>query len=160
MSTDQYTVDWDTFAPDHDHDHDHGYDPDFDFDFDAGFGPATGAGPAQVQAPDVNHLAHATPAERTRLIDTYVRQELGRVLGMAPHTIDTTGRPMNSLGVGSINGLELQARMEAALGVDVNLQSLLRANSAAELIDCLAGQLGSQDSPHKHRAHPAAAPLA
>ncbi|AXL89670.1 hypothetical protein C4J65_16205 [Streptomyces sp. CB09001] len=105
---------------------------------------------AEPEPPDLAHLAACDPAERTRLIDVYVRGELARVLRVPPDTIDTVGRPMNSLGIGSINGLELQRRMESVLRVDVNLNRLLRANSAAELIDCLAGQLGPEDSLHKH----------
>ncbi|MFI9614925.1 acyl carrier protein [Streptomyces sp. NPDC052023] len=102
-----------------------------------------------VDPPDPAHLAACGESERVRLIDAYVRAELARVLRVPPHTIDTEGRPMNSLGIGSINGLELQRRMEAALHLDVNLNMLLRANSAAELIECLSGQLGPGDSPHK-----------
>lgn len=104
----------------------------------------------EVVPPSLAQLAACDLAERTRLIDAYVRAELARVLRVEPHTIDTEGRPMNSLGIGSITGLELQRRMEAVLQVDVNLNMLLRANSAAELVDCLAGQLGPEDSPHKH----------
>ncbi|MEU8545401.1 acyl carrier protein [Streptomyces roseoverticillatus] len=112
---------------------------------------ALASGP-DVVAPDPAALAAVGLDERTALLDAYVRGELGRVLHVAPGSIDVAGRTMNSLGVGSINGLELQARMEAALGLEVDLQRLLRANSAAELIDCLAGQLGPEDSPHKSAA--------
>ncbi|GAA3302646.1 acyl carrier protein [Streptomyces cinereospinus] len=104
----------------------------------------------EVDPPDPAHLAACDEPERVRLIDAYVRAELARVLRVPPHTIDTEGRPMNSLGIGSINGLELQRRMETALSLDVNLNMLLRANSAAELIACLSGQLGPEDDPHKH----------
>ncbi|MHC0431223.1 acyl carrier protein [Streptomyces sp. O3] len=105
----------------------------------------------EVVPPSLAHLASCDLAERTRLIDAYVRAELARVLRVSPDTIDTAGRPMNSLGIGSITGLELQQRMEAALKVDVNLNRLLRANSAAELVACLAGQLGPEDDgPHTY----------
>ncbi|MFE9022964.1 acyl carrier protein [Streptomyces sp. NPDC007808] len=98
-----------------------------------------------VTVPDRAALATAGFSERIRILDGYVRQELGRVLGIAPHLVDTTGRPMSSLGIGSIAGLELQHRMEAALHVELNLPMLLLANSAAELVDCLAGQLGPRE---------------
>lgn len=101
---------------------------------------------AGAVAPDLEALASADLAERTRVMDLYVRHELALVLGVPPDAIDTTGRPMGSLGVGSISGLVLQSRMEAALRVEVNLQRLLLANSAAELIDCLAKQLGAPAS--------------
>ncbi|MFF6782495.1 phosphopantetheine-binding protein [Streptomyces sp. NPDC012510] len=107
---------------------------------------------AEVTAPDPAALALADPAERLRVVDRYVREEIGRALGVAPHLIDTSGRPMRSLGVGSIMGMELQHRMEAALHVEVNLQRLLLANSAAELIDCLAGQLGGDGHTHPRAA--------
>lgn len=116
-------------------------DPDYEFEHDHA---------VVVVPPSRAQLAACDLAERTRLIDDYVRAELARVLRVPPHTLDTEGRPMNSLGIGSITGLELQRRMEAVLHVDVNLNMLLRANSAAELVDCLAGQLGPEDSPHKH----------
>lgn len=96
----------------------------------------------EVSVPDRAALAAADHSERSSMLDTYVRQELGRLLGIPPQSVDTTGRPMSSLGIGSIAGLELQHRMEAALQVELNLQMLLLANSAAELVDCLAGQLG------------------
>ncbi|MEU3750654.1 acyl carrier protein [Streptomyces narbonensis] len=98
--------------------------------------------------PDRAALAAADHRERSSMLDTYVRQELGRLLGIPPQSVDTTGRPMNSLGIGSIAGLELQHRMEAALQVELNLQMLLLANSAAELVDCLAGQLGGDRTSH------------
>ncbi|MDX3642282.1 acyl carrier protein [Streptomyces sp. MB09-02B] len=96
----------------------------------------------QTGVPDRAALAAADHSERKSMLDTYVRHELGRILGIAPQSVDTTGRPMYSLGIGSIAGLELQYRMEADLQVELNLQMLLLANSAAELVDCLAGQLG------------------
>ncbi|CAL9619790.1 hypothetical protein SUDANB6_05836 [Streptomyces sp. enrichment culture] len=105
---------------------------------------------AEVCVPDLVALSAAAPDERTRMLDAYVRQELGRVLRISPHLVDTTDRPMNSLGIGSIAGLELQYRIEAALHVDLNLQMLLLANSAAELIDCLAGRFGGTRTPRCH----------
>ncbi|ATZ29804.1 acyl carrier protein [Streptomyces lavendulae] len=106
-----------------------------------------------------NGLVHMTPPdmavlnavglpERTRILEQYVREELGRILGIEPWMVDTTGRPMGCLGIGSISGIELQYRMENTLGVDVNLQRLLLANSAQELIDCLAGQFGPEAHLH------------
>ncbi|MEU3402066.1 hypothetical protein ACVW0K_005798 [Streptomyces filamentosus] len=108
--------------------------------------------PADVTAPDPAALATADHGERTRLLDQYVRQELGRILGIAPHQVDTTGRPMNSLGVGSIAGLELQHRMETALGVELHLQMLLLANSAAELVDCLVRKFAPAGDGPRHGA--------
>ncbi|MCX5203238.1 acyl carrier protein [Streptomyces sp. NBC_00237] len=109
----------------------------------------TGPTAAEVSVPDRAALAAADHGQRTTMLDTYVRQELGRVLGIPPQSVDTTNRPMSSLGVGSIAGLELQRQMETALQVELNLQMLLLANSAAELVDCLADQLAPVRIPHR-----------
>lgn len=95
-----------------------------------------------VTVPDRAALATLGYDERRRALDTYVRQELGRLLGIDPHQVDTQAKTMNSLGVGSIAGMELQYRIESTLHVQLNLQRVLLANSAAELIDCLTHQLG------------------
>ncbi|WP_424217472.1 acyl carrier protein (plasmid) [Streptomyces sp. BI20] len=97
-----------------------------------------------MTAPTPTALNAADLTTRTALLERYVREELGRVLALHPSEIDTTGRPMGCLGIGSITGIELQYRMEATLGVDLNLQRLLLANSAQELIDCLAWQFGAE----------------
>ncbi|MDW8805217.1 acyl carrier protein [Streptomyces scabiei] len=98
----------------------------------------------ETTVPDVAVLHSVGLPERTAILDRYIRGELGRVLGIHPRHVDTTGRPMSCLGVGSISGMELQYRMEGALGVELNLQRLLLANSAQELIDCLAWQFGPE----------------
>ncbi|MEU3722448.1 acyl carrier protein [Streptomyces sp. NPDC031705] len=108
----------------------------------------TDNGLVHMTTPDMTVLATAGLRERTRILEQYVREELGRILGIEPHLVDTTGRPMGCLGIGSISGIELQYRMENTLGVDVNLQRLLLANSAQELIDCLAGQFGPEAHLH------------
>lgn len=98
---------------------------------------------AHPTPPDPAAPAAARPEELARSVEAYVRRELGRILGIAPELVDITGEPMNSLGVGSVAGLELQRRIEAALPVRVDLARLLRAESATELIDHLLEQLGA-----------------
>ncbi|BFP53238.1 acyl carrier protein [Streptomyces fimicarius] len=97
-----------------------------------------------MTVPDVAVLHSVDLAERTAILERYVREQLGRVLAVHPSRVDTTGRPMGCLGIGSISGMELQYRMEDALGVELHLQRLLLANSAQELIDCLAWQFGPE----------------
>jgi hypothetical protein len=116
---------------------------DWDTDeLDAGHG----ADP-EVVAPDPELLLRIGLVERRQLLHGYVRAELGRVLGVPAHGIDTVGPSMKSLGVGSINGLELQRRMEAALGTDIDLRLLLRAENVDELIGRLADRLGPVAEP-------------
>jgi hypothetical protein len=98
----------------------------------------------ELTAPEVALLNAVGLAERTAILERYVRGELGRILGIRPEEVDTTGRPMGCLGIGSISGIELRYRMEGTLGVDLDLQRLLLANSAQELVDCLAWQFGPE----------------
>ncbi|MEV7616922.1 acyl carrier protein [Streptomyces sp. NPDC089799] len=102
----------------------------------------------EIRVPDLDLLHSVGLTERTRILEQYVREELGRILGITPDLVDTTGRPMSCLGIGSIAGIELQYRMEGKLGVGLNLQRLLLANSARELVDCLAGQFGPEAADH------------
>lgn len=99
-----------------------------------------------ARIPDREMLGGLPAKERTRLIDAFVRQEIARVLRVAPEAVETSGRTMSALGVGSVAGMQIQRRLEAVLDVEVNLQMLLLANSAGELIDCLAKQLGHGDA--------------
>jgi hypothetical protein len=101
----------------------------------------------EVVAPDPDVLAQAGGEERRLLIEHYVRQELGRVLRLEPKAVATTGRSLNSIGVGSIIGLELQRRMQDALRVRIDLRRVLLAGSAAELVDHLAGQYAARARP-------------
>ncbi|MEN8655964.1 acyl carrier protein [Streptomyces sp. 21So2-11] len=107
---------------------------------------------AEIHIPERETLAGLPERERTRIVEAFVRRELARVLGMAPYEVETFGLTMSALGVGSVAGLQIQSRLQSALDVEVNLQMLLLANSAGELIDCLAGQLGPGDSPHARRS--------
>jgi hypothetical protein len=101
------------------------------------------------QALTPRQLAALGAAERDRVVADIVRWELAQVLRVRPESLADTGRPLRSLGVGSIAGLELQRRLEAALGVRTDLCALL-AGSVAELSDGLAGRLGSGNSTQRH----------
>jgi hypothetical protein len=113
-----------------------GTDPDWEWEEDR----AEDIPPVPVAAPDPAVLAEADDDELRSLLDDYVRKELGRVLRLDPEDVVTSGRPLVTLGVGSIMGLELQRRMQAGLLVEISLPRLLRAHSAADLVEYLAGQ--------------------
>ncbi|AUG78964.1 hypothetical protein CFP65_4210 [Kitasatospora sp. MMS16-BH015] len=83
-------------------------------------------------------------ADLPAAVTDFVRWELGRLLDLAPELVDLIGEPMTSLGVGSVAGLELQRRLEAALPVRINLPRLLGAQSATVLIDDLVAQLAAR----------------
>jgi len=77
-------------------------------------------------------LAAAGPAERAALVEEYLRHEIARVLHTDPALVDT-GRPLHSVGIGSMMGVELQHRVQDALAVELDLPTVLRAGSTTEL---------------------------
>ncbi|MGW3044482.1 acyltransferase domain-containing protein [Kitasatospora sp. NPDC001159] len=95
-------------------------------------------------------LANAPLSERTEAVTAFLREQLGRVLRLPAARIDTA-RPLNSLGVDSIMGLELQRRLETALHTEVKVVRLLRGDSvedlAAELAARLTDQPADEDGP-------------
>ncbi|MFJ6379384.1 acyltransferase domain-containing protein [Kitasatospora sp. NPDC092039] len=85
-------------------------------------------------------LASAPLPERTEAVTAFLREQLGRVLRLPAARIDTA-RPLNSLGVDSIMGLELQRRLETALRTEVKVVRLLRGDSVDDLAADLAARL-------------------
>ncbi|QFY07530.1 acyltransferase domain-containing protein [Nonomuraea phyllanthi] len=93
------------------------------------------------QALDLDALAAADPDERAARISGFLRAELGRVLRLPAARVDTD-RPLNALGLDSVMGLELQGRLEAALGVEVKVVKLLRGDTVTEVAAELAARIG------------------
>ncbi|MEU6847322.1 acyl carrier protein [Streptomyces sp. NPDC046716] len=89
--------------------------------------PDRGLPPA---APPSSWPAH--PAERERLLEDLVRQEIGHVLDCPPTAVDRH-QTLTDLGVGSMIGLELQRRLAAALAVEPELTFILRAPDTGTL---------------------------
>ncbi|MFC8268569.1 acyl carrier protein [Streptomyces cinereoruber] len=93
--------------------------------------------PAPPTAPEPPALtpaafAAAPPEHRGRLLDDYLRQEIGRVLDCPAEAV-ARDRTTADLGIGSMTGLELRTRIEATLGAAPELAVILRARSVPEL---------------------------
>ncbi|GAA1082002.1 acyl carrier protein [Kitasatospora arboriphila] len=105
-----------------------------------------------VPPPDPAALAAAGPAGRTALLVDYLRREAAALLQTESERIDAT-RPLTSIGIGSMMGLELQQRIREATGVELDLPAVLRSPDltalAADLADALA------DAPARPLAAPA-----
>ncbi|MEV1026097.1 acyl carrier protein [Streptomyces sp. NPDC050264] len=87
--------------------------------------------PAPALAPAAA-IRRAAPAERERLLEDHVCQEIGRVLHCPAEAVDRH-QTMTDLGVGSMIGLELQRRIAAALEVEPDLTFILRAADTGTL---------------------------
>ena len=104
--------------------------------------------PAELSA----RLAAATPDERRRLLDTLVRESVGRVLKIAPARLDPR-KVLGSLGLNSLMAMELRNRLEAALGRPLSATLAWNHPSVEALVLYLSGGSGDAAAP----AQPAAA---
>jgi NAD(P)-dependent dehydrogenase (short-subunit alcohol dehydrogenase family)/acyl carrier protein len=85
-------------------------------------------------------LMAAAPEQRQALIESYLQEQVSKVLGIPPSRLDVY-RPLNTLGLDSLMAVELKNRAEAALGVTIPVTSLLQGPSIAELATTLLNQL-------------------
>jgi myxalamid-type polyketide synthase MxaE and MxaD len=88
-----------------------------------------------------DRLRAATPAERPRLIDDVVTEQLGRILHLDAASIDRKA-PLTTMGVDSLMALELRNRLEAALGVRLSATLLYTAPTVRALTEQLLDVLG------------------
>ncbi|WP_181796221.1 acyl carrier protein [Streptomyces sp. WELS2] len=88
---------------------------------------ATGTG-----APTLAELAAADPAGRTTLVEEYLRHEVAGILRTDPERVDPAS-PLGVIGIGSMKGVELQRRVRGAIGVDLDLGTVLGSLSIAGL---------------------------
>ncbi|MGH3561370.1 MAG: beta-ketoacyl reductase, partial [Mycobacterium sp.] len=85
-------------------------------------------------------LQDATPEERQRLLEGYLRDLVAGKLGLAPASLDIQA-PLTGLGVDSLITLELRIQVERELGVVVPVTRLLDGPSVASLSSWLSDQL-------------------
>lgn len=84
-------------------------------------------------------LNEAGPAERKRLLGTFLAEQAGRVLRIPLDQIDPE-RPLTSLGLDSLMGLELRNRIEAGLGKPLSAALLFTHPNLSALASHLAGE--------------------
>ncbi|MCC3332253.1 type I polyketide synthase [Nocardia abscessus] len=88
-----------------------------------------------------DRLRAATAAERPRLIDDLVTEQLGRILHLDADSIDRKA-PLTTMGVDSLMALELRNRLEAALGVRLSATLMYTAPTVRALTEQLLDVLG------------------
>ena len=77
-------------------------------------------------------LLLADPAARQRLVESYLQRELGRVLRLDPSRVDLQ-KPLNTLGLDSLMGIELTTRIETDLGVSFPMTALSQGSNVSQL---------------------------
>jgi aryl carrier-like protein len=92
----------------------------------------------------------AAPHERSALLETYLREQLGRVLGRSPAKLDVL-QPLNRLGLDSLMAVEMKNRIEIDIGVLIPMVRLLQGPSLAQI----AGQLSERLDNGEEVARPA-----
>ena len=71
-----------------------------------------------------DEMRRAGPAERQRLLESYLRDQAAGKLGLAPSRLDIE-LPLNHLGVDSLIATELRTQIERDLGIVVPVVTLL-----------------------------------
>ncbi|WP_404304603.1 SDR family NAD(P)-dependent oxidoreductase [Neorhodopirellula lusitana] len=101
--------------------------------------------------PLYQQLVAATVEERLSLLQAVVSKELGDVMGIEAEAIEIE-QPLVNLGMDSLMGMELKAKLEAKLGIEIPMSSLFDDPSVLSLAQVAnlsyeADSSGSSPSP-------------
>ena len=92
-------------------------------------------------------ILDAVPAERAQMLESYVNEQVARVLGLSPSQLDIQ-QPLTNLGLDSLMAVELKNRISADLGVNVPMVKFLQGFSVAQAATLLLDQLTAEaDNP-------------
>jgi NAD(P)-dependent dehydrogenase (short-subunit alcohol dehydrogenase family)/acyl carrier protein len=87
------------------------------------------------------------PLERGQLLQTYVREQVARVLGLTASILDIE-QPLTNLGLDSLMAVELKNRISLDLGINIPMVRFLQGFSVAQAVTLLLDQLtGETASP-------------
>ncbi len=90
-------------------------------------------------------LLAAPPEERRQLLESHLRAQVARVVGMSASKLDVQ-QPLNRLGIDSLMAVELKNRIELDLGTTIPVAKLLQGPSVALLTDELLASLPASSS--------------
>lgn len=85
-------------------------------------------------------LLAAEGDERQRLLESYLREQVARALGLSASKLDVR-RPLNTLGFDSLMAVRLTHRVQTDLGLAIAMAHVLQAPGTAELATVLLEQL-------------------
>ena len=90
-------------------------------------------------------LLAAEPAERHQLLQSYLSEQVARVLGLSASKLDVQ-QPLSNLGLDSLMAVELKNRIAVDLGVNVPMVKFLQGFSVAQAATQLLDQLRAEAS--------------
>jgi NADPH:quinone reductase-like Zn-dependent oxidoreductase len=100
-------------------------------------GQSAGAGQISRSA-----IINADAAARQQLLEEYLRDAGGRVLGLATSKLDVE-QPLNRMGIDSLMAVELKNRIEADLAVEIPVLKFLEGASLSQLASFLRDRLAT-----------------
>ena len=106
--------------------------------------PATTEGTA-ADGPTPDTLRAASPSERAAILVIFLREQLGRVLGLDPARIDPD-RPVHIFGLDSLMAIQLKNRVEARLEVSLPIVLFLEGSSLAQIAARIESSLSGLDA--------------
>jgi myxalamid-type polyketide synthase MxaE and MxaD len=95
-------------------------------------------------------LLAAEPAERRQLLQSYLSEQVARVLGLSPSKLDVQ-QPLSNLGLDSLMAVELKNRIAVDLKVNVPVVKFLQGFSVdqavTQVLDQLAAEVANPTTP-------------
>jgi myxalamid-type polyketide synthase MxaE and MxaD len=88
-------------------------------------------------------LLAAEPAERRQLLQSYLSDQVARVLGLSPSNLDVE-RPLSHLGLDSLMAVELKNRIAVDLQVNVPVVKFLQGFSVNQAVHQVLDQLAAE----------------
>jgi acyl transferase domain-containing protein/phospholipid N-methyltransferase len=89
-----------------------------------------------------NVVLTAEPGEQQRLLESYLGEQVARVLGLTTSQLDVQ-QPLNNLGLDSLMAVELKNLIENDLGVAVAITNFLQGDSVVQLAGKVLEQLAT-----------------
>ncbi|MGD9633264.1 MAG: SDR family NAD(P)-dependent oxidoreductase [Pirellulales bacterium] len=104
-------------------------------------------------------LAAADQEGRLALVRAYIQQELARIMGVAPESLETD-RQLSTFGLDSLLALELKNNLESRLDFTLPMAKLMEGPSIASLAEATVGILFGEVAAVETSTDAAARPLA
>jgi myxalamid-type polyketide synthase MxaB len=89
-----------------------------------------------------NEVIAAEPAARQEMLQSYLAEQLARLLGLSAGKLEVQ-EPLLNLGFDSLMAVELKSRIEADFGVVVTVAHLLQGSSMAQVASRIIDQLAA-----------------